>query len=122
MNTYNSFKIGLFLLLMVPALFGAKSVCARELFGYEVSDSLLRAVTQEQIAQKKLLSPILSPSTTQSITNSEIFREYDNRAFDFLLMLSLVAYLAVFRNYNRNYFSNLFKAFFNNTLSSHQLK
>lgn len=110
------------MLLMLPAMLWVKSVSARELYGYEVSDSVAQAMTREQISRKKSLSRILSPATAMPDTMPEISREYDNRTFDFLLMLSLVVFLALFRTFNRHYFSNLFKAFFNNTLSSHQLK
>jgi len=122
MNTCFSYKIRMFLLLLFSALLWVKSSAAKELYGYQIPDSIVQAMTREHISQKKSLSHLFMPASAVTDKITEISHVYDNRTFDFLLMLSLVVFLAIFRTFNRHYFSNLFKAFFNNTLSSHQLK
>ncbi len=122
MKSWLPYKISLLLFVLFTACLSVKKASARELYGYQVSDSVVQAMTRQDIAAKKSVSRIFTVMPKNGDFTPRISRAYDNRSFDFLLILSLVIYLALFRAFNSNYFRNLFKAFSNSTLSSHQLR
>lgn len=93
---------------------------ARMLYGYNISEAAISKRAQADVdsvrAQhnfykaKPVASYILQP------------RVYNNRAFDFYLVISLVAILALLRLAHPQYFRNLLKAFSNTAISARQLK
>lgn len=109
------------ILCLLCCSLGAQPASARQLHGYTIPEEVLLLKAKEKV-KKELAGHILLKKKDNYIVAIEQPHYFNNRAFDFFLIIGLIAFLGVFRAANPAYFRNLFRAFRNPTLSTRQLK
>lgn len=111
---YSLFFIVVFSLISIPSQ-------SRVLYGYNIPETILDAKAKEQLRNDMLKQhPLLK--ATRITRNIEKPHPFKDKTGDFLVLLTLVSVVGVFRVSNPTYFRNLFRAFRNQTLSTRQLK
>jgi hypothetical protein len=110
-----------YLLAIILLLFTCKPVSARMLYGYFLPEDKIKAAALVKIRQDHKQHPMML-ATTSYVDAREKPRKPVDRSSDFLIMVSLIGFVGVFRVANPSYFRNLYRAFRNPTLSTRQLK
>lgn len=113
-------NIFLAFLLLIAVCTPAAPASARMLYGYNISET---AIKERSAADIKAIRANHNFYKSKPVNHYIMQpRHYNNRAFDFYLVLSLVAILAFLRLAHPQYFRNLLKAFSNTVISARQLK
>ncbi len=117
-------KQHIFYLLLLPAIFFCGAANAQLQFNglpfVLPAEQELNVMAQHSMDSIYTTHPMLTQKTTYIAI--EHVHSYHNQAMDFYLLLVLFAILGLIRYTNPRYFSNLWRAFTNTTLSSRQLK
>ncbi|WP_118972072.1 DUF4271 domain-containing protein [Taibaiella koreensis] len=108
------------LLLLLCFCVPAPQAGARMLYGYNIPEQALESRTIERVKQDMARHPLLKPK--ERIDARIKLRPFRDRSSDFLMILTLIAFIGIFRLANPSYLRNLFRAFRNPTLSTRQLK
>jgi len=123
MKQHFSRNILLFAILLT--LFAGYSIPAsgRMLYGYEITEHAVKERTRTELKLARAKHPFYNRQHASNyIVQLEQPHVYNNRAFDFYLVLGLVTILAFLRLAHPQYFRNLLKAFGNTAVSARQLK
>lgn len=111
-----------FITFVMACLCTPHHAAARQMYGFNIPDAAIDSAAQHILARRKNGSAILKEPQAATVAVKAIPHLYDNRTFDFFLILVLVAILATIRTVNPQYVRQLFKAFSNPVLSTRQLK
>ena len=124
MKAVSFLKALLFSAIAMVCCLAASPAAARQMYGFDIPDAAIDSTAQHILAKRKNSAAILKgpQATTITAVMKAIPHPYDNRAFDFFLVLVLIAILAAIRAVNQQYVRQLFKAFSNPVLSTRQLK
>lgn len=97
------------------------SINAKVIYGVYIPDAVIEQNSKDSIHTELMQSPFLINSQ-HTISMVETPHEFKNKNIEFLLALSLVGFVGVFRQRNSMYFRNLWRAFGSASLSKRQLK
>ncbi|HET8572722.1 MAG TPA: DUF4271 domain-containing protein [Edaphocola sp.] len=110
-------KHSLWVILLSLLLLSLKGRC-RELYGINITESVLHSKAAEQLAA----NPVLAHQKETVFTGIGIPVSHQDFGPGFLVCLVLLMAIGLFRQIHPVYFKNIFKAFTNATLSGRQLR